>query len=261
MPSRLPRVGSGSGPIRTPRSDNRHDPIDSGSRRSNRIGGPPVAPEHFKPTASNKYRLSDQDPQSVLVREKKGEQRASTPPPPAFTEPTSKRYQADGDTFQEYRAKPGSTTRDCLNTAEEVMHQKPLTPFADDYSREKVTGKVFGGTPQQNIGIAKKARTQEPGAVDKKAAPDKGEGFVIVREKTVKEGARHHAEGVWGTDGKDRMTMHVWSDGTPDAEERKHTPEFKKYSTDPKSQDTFHDSWKDAFGKDKVTTTVLQKKE
>jgi hypothetical protein len=265
MPSRI-RSSPGPGPVRNSRSTaHRNDPIarpaQEPTRRSNRVGGPPMASEDFKPTQTGKYRLNEKEPGTLLVREAKGGQRASTPPPEAFTQKTGQRLQADGDTFEVHKAKPGSTTSDCLNTAEEVMHQKQLKPFEDDYSREKVTGKVFGGSPKTNIGLAKQAARKQPGAVDEHAAPGKGEGYAMVRQKQVQEGARHHAEGVWGQDGKDRLTLSVWSDGSPEAELRQHTPTFKKYSTDPKSGDTFHDTWKDAFGKDKVTTTVLEKKD
>ncbi|WP_223645051.1 hypothetical protein [Corallococcus sp. EGB] len=218
-------------------------------------------PQGFKSTESGKYKLSDDAPMKVLVREGNGVQRPSTPPPAAFAERTGKRYQDGADTFEEYRAKPGSTTRDCLNTAEEVMHQKQLKPFAEDYSREKVTQDAFGGSAQANISTAQQARQKAPGSVNDNAAPGKGEGFVSVREREVDDGARHHAEGVWGTDGRDRLTMHVWSDGSAKSEKRQHTPDFKKYSTDPNAPDTFHKTWKDAFGGDPVTTTVLEKKD
>ncbi len=258
------RPNAGGGPIRTPSttSTQRHNPLEGQRTRSSRqtaLAEPP--PQGFKRTESGKYQLSDDAPMKVLVREAKGTERASTPPPAAFAERTGKRYQDGGDTFEEYRAKPGSTTRDCLNTAEEVMHQKQLKPFEEDYSREKVTGDAFGGSARDNIAAVKKARGQAAGAVDDNAAPGKGEAFVIVREKEVDSGARHHAEGVWGSDGNDRLTMHVWSDGSAKAEKRQHTPDFKKYSTNPAADDTFHKSWKDAFGGDPVTTTVLEKKD
>ena len=121
-----------------------------------------------------------------------------------------------------------------------VLRSKHLTELTDiiscdDYSRDNKP--IFGECDEKNIQIALQTDTKY---TNNNAVPEQGETYAIV---TVNHGevetTPFHATTViyQTTDGKTNITLEAF------AETKDQYPRFKLYTTDPDSEDTFHNNW------------------
>ena len=156
-----------------------------------------------------------------------------------------------------------STTfiKDCLHTAEEVMHQSQFDPKIDATRSKSVEkGYDFGNSTMENVLVAKSLLNCK-GSNDN-ATPLASQAYVIVNMKWDKEGTSpYHAAGVVAVDGGDRITLEVFASSRT-SYARKAAGCYRMYKTSGVAGDTFHDAWgsKEEYFSDSAVTFALCKK-
>lgn len=122
-----------------------------------------------------------------------------------------------------------------------VLQSKHLTELTDiidcEYSRDNKP--IFGESDEKNIQIAIQTDTKY---TNNNAVPGQGEAYAIVAiMPTYNDGdiTPFHAATViyQTTDGKTNITLEAFADS------KDQYPRFKLYTTDPDSEDTFHNNW------------------
>jgi hypothetical protein len=151
---------------------------------------------------------------------------------------------------------------DCLHTAEEIVNGQILEIDTATYSKETVTGRVWGQSEGKNIEIAQKAKVKSVGSVDGAANAGIGNAFVIVDTEWISnpsERSPYHAGGVVGVDGNDRITMEVFASGG--SRERRETPARLSMYTVGGGAASFHGYWSGSyFGRHETITIVIRAK-
>ena len=162
--------------------------------------------------------------------------------------------------------------RDCLHTAEEVIHGRQLAlgwvaeadameehDLSGVYSKVRDTKTLFGVGEDENIAaaveVAKRSKTG-PKPVNALADPAVGQAFVMVDRKPPPDAVAYpyHAAGVIARDGRDTVTLEMFARERVDAtqEERgQQLPEFQMYGP----EQTFHATWK-GYYQDPVTFVI-----
>jgi hypothetical protein len=147
---------------------------------------------------------------------------------------------------------------DCLHTAEEIVNGQILEIDKATYSRETVTGRVWGQTEGKNIEIAQKANAKSVGSVNGAADAGIGNAFVIVDTEWISkpsERSPYHAGGVVGVDGNDRITMEVFASGG--SRERRETPARLSMYTVGGGAASFHGYWSGSYFRRYETITIV----
>jgi hypothetical protein len=147
---------------------------------------------------------------------------------------------------------------DCLHTAEEIVNGQILEIDTATYSRETVTGRVWGQTEAKNIEIAQQARAKSVGSTDGAADAGIGNAFVIVDTEWISkpsERSPYHAGGVVGVDGNDRITMEVFASGG--SRERRETDARLSMYTVGGGAASFHGYWSGSYFRGHGTITIV----
>lgn len=130
--------------------------------------------------------------------------------------------------------------RDCLHTAEEIMHGEKLE-LGGEFSKVNTGNGVrkFGESHQENIAIATAMR--EKPNTGENARPGVGQAFVIVSTE-LNSTYPYHAAAVVAVDGDDFITLEVFASGIDANENDRNDPgRFAMYTaTGPTS---FHGVW------------------
>jgi hypothetical protein len=213
---------------------------------------------------TRKYFLPDNKPAEIWVRE--GVE------PPRYCRWTGVRRKEGGVFY--YKYEPETTFRkDCLRTAEDVMHQKAL-------AQGQVASAVRDGAPfaatgdrWANVPLARhyaQSRDANVSGVDPNdlEAPDVGQAYAIVETKYQDgnpdnaEEYPYHAAGVIAVDGGDRITLEALATDT-DAEDLEPGPgTFHIYETDPALAPdglrSFRAKWQQYFSADAITITLVR---
>ena len=139
----------------------------------------------------------------------------------------------------------GKFLKDCLHTAEEIMHKKQFTAKqADVRSIVKATGEAFGSDSAENKS-AVQASLAEKEPVDRDAEPDVGEAYLMYELGKIKVDAyEYHAAAVIARDRGDTVTIEVLG-GVTAATKRSETGTFRMYSPG----EPFHSVWARYFQK------------
>jgi hypothetical protein len=143
-----------------------------------------------------------------------------------------------------FRYEPsGKFLKDCLHTAEEIMHQKKFKAEEDEVrSIVKATGAAFGAETAANKSAVMKSLKGDE-LVNEDAAPDVGEAYLIYETGQQEEGHyEYHAAAVVARDGDDTVTIEVLG-GENAAKARTSRGKYSMYSTD----ESFHAFWKKDF--------------
>jgi hypothetical protein len=145
-----------------------------------------------------------------------------------------------------YRAANPLEPNDCLILAESLSADIPKYQSTKCHFREKNTKLIFGYTDSQNIRIAK-----TPAAIqNKRANPDVGDAYAIVRTEIIENNAPYHIAYVLFKDGNTNITMEADA-GDPDLK----FPIFDMYDNNEK---TFHGQFSELY--EPATTIVLKKR-
>ena len=165
----------------------------------------------------------------------------------------------NGSNYYQYKPQ-NQFLDDCLHTAEEIVNGQILEIDKATYSRETVTGRVFGQTESKNIEIAQKAKLKSVGSTNGAANAGIGNAFVIVDTEWIsKPGTRspYHAGGVVGVDGNDRITMEVFASGGS-REERETDANLSMYTVGGGAH-SFHGYWSSGYFSGYETITIVIK--
>ncbi|NPD22730.1 hypothetical protein [Corallococcus exiguus] len=153
-----------------------------------------------------------------------------------------------------------STTfiKDCLHTAEEIMHQSLFDPKEGATRSKSVeNGSAFGNSKLENVLVAQ-SLLKGRGSNDN-AAPLAGQAYVIVNMKWDTEGTSpYHAAGVVAVDGGDRITLEVFA-STRTSYARKEAGCYRMYKTSGVDGHTFHGAWgsQEEYFSDSAVTFAL----
>ena len=191
----------------------------------------------------------------------------SDAPAPRWSDSTDRQITIDGNVFIEYRPR-GKFFSDCLHTAEEIMHQKPLRR---GYTRSRIKDQqnnnpLFGRSEEENWEGARNVPEEQR---DNNANANVGEAFSIVQEEDMYEQNRrdnpdgnypdeckYHAAAVVAQDGQDRITLELFGDTTKQG--RTDDAKYALYNTNPDLKNTFHQFWSEDFTNG-ITVSLIPK--
>lgn len=155
-----------------------------------------------------------------------------------------------GATYNAY-APQRQFLRDCLHSAEEIIHEGTL-------DTGQVRSKVAGVHPDLRFGVddAKNISAAQAHHANEAATPAIGQAYVIVATDN-KATYPYHAAAVAAQDGQDQVTIEIFARET-DASRRNATGTFDMYTIGDANL-SFHGRWKtlELFGKGSAPLTIV----